>query len=314
MAAAVRRLGRGGVGLPGAPASVDDLGRRREQDAPAPRAERGAEVDVLGVEEEPLVQEAHRLGVPPPCQQAGAADPVDVARLRGAPRRPARGQRQAGRSRPCDHLLPQLVPRRDHPAERQLERAVRGHDARPGDGRGLVGVEGGDQPVDAPRRGDGVAVQQEDQLAPAPAHAEVGGVREAGVGAEPDEVRLRPSGRHCVRAAVRGSVVDHDDLVGDDGCRVAERPEARLEAPAGVEADDDDGQARRRGAVPGLDAAHGPPVAACSSTSSISAAARRHVKRSRRAAPRARSRARSVRSSSSRSISRATSAASSTGT
>ena len=58
-------------------AQVDDLRRRREEDPCGPARGRGAEVDVLGVEEEALVEQADRLGVGAADQQARAADPVD---------------------------------------------------------------------------------------------------------------------------------------------------------------------------------------------------------------------------------------------
>ena len=59
---------------------MDDLDVGREQDPPAARADRGAEVDILGVHEIALVEQADGLGVRAPHQQARAADPVGILR------------------------------------------------------------------------------------------------------------------------------------------------------------------------------------------------------------------------------------------
>ncbi len=80
---------------PGPAAQVDDLGRRREEDPPAARAERGAEVDVLGVEKEPLVEQPHRLGIRARDEQARAADPVHVLLAPGRLFDPLRDRRDA---------------------------------------------------------------------------------------------------------------------------------------------------------------------------------------------------------------------------
>ncbi len=63
LAAAVGRVRASRVAGPRPPAQVHDFRGRRKQDPPAPRAERGAEIDVLGVEEEPLVEQPDALGV-----------------------------------------------------------------------------------------------------------------------------------------------------------------------------------------------------------------------------------------------------------
>src|SRR5258706_11652500 len=74
---------------------------RDEQDFPAPRADRGTEIDVLGVHEVPLVEPSHRISVGPADQQAGAADPVGILRLTGE-------RLYSGAAR--QPFLPQLVP------------------------------------------------------------------------------------------------------------------------------------------------------------------------------------------------------------
>ena len=56
-----------------------------EEHPAAPRADGGAEIDVLRVHEVPLVEQAHGFGVGAPHEQAGAADPVDVARTSRQP-------------------------------------------------------------------------------------------------------------------------------------------------------------------------------------------------------------------------------------
>ena len=71
-------------------AQVDDLGGGREEHLPAARADRRAEIDVLGVEEEPLVEQADRLGVGARDEQARAADPVDELLACASPLDPAR--------------------------------------------------------------------------------------------------------------------------------------------------------------------------------------------------------------------------------
>ena len=75
-----RARGRPGSCAPRAAAQVHDLATGREEDPAAARADRGAEVDVLGVQEEPLVEQADRLGVGAPHEQARAADPVHALR------------------------------------------------------------------------------------------------------------------------------------------------------------------------------------------------------------------------------------------
>src|SRR5258706_7691165 len=89
-------------------AQVGDLGRGGEED-PAPQLPYGmAEIHVLRVEEETLVEEARGVGVRPAHEQARAADPVHEllpARLRPDPRRRS-------------PLLAELVEGTDHAAER----------------------------------------------------------------------------------------------------------------------------------------------------------------------------------------------------
>src|SRR5688572_10707654 len=81
LAAAVGLVDRARGGDAGAAAQVDDLGGRREKNLPACGADRGAEVDVLGVEKKSFVEEANVFGRLPSHQQAGAGDPVDVPLL-----------------------------------------------------------------------------------------------------------------------------------------------------------------------------------------------------------------------------------------
>ena len=110
---------------------MDDFDVGHEQNPPAARADRGAEVDILGVHEIALVEAADRLRVGAPHQQAGAADPVRVlppTRAAPPPRRCApvasAGTRSAGRS--CARTTaprgrgrrPAAVRRRRRPASR----------------------------------------------------------------------------------------------------------------------------------------------------------------------------------------------------
>src|SRR3954470_17001805 len=92
---------------PGPSAEVYDLDIRREQNSAAARPDRGTEIDVFGVHEEPLVEAADGVGIRSSNEEAGAADPVRIL--------PAARQgldRTASRT----PLLSPLVERSDHPS------------------------------------------------------------------------------------------------------------------------------------------------------------------------------------------------------
>ena len=108
----------------GAAPQVDDLRSRAEQDATAPSADSRAEVHVFGVQEEALVEQADRLGIRPPDQQACAADPVRVVGTRHAPADPRRHRRHRVAIEPAEYLPPGFADRRDH-ACRTTSRAAR---------------------------------------------------------------------------------------------------------------------------------------------------------------------------------------------
>src|SRR5687768_8019101 len=82
VAAAIGGVHRSRDGGAGAAAQVGDRRRRREQHAAAARADRRAEIHILGVEEVALVEQAGRFGVGAMDQQRRAADPVHVTLLR----------------------------------------------------------------------------------------------------------------------------------------------------------------------------------------------------------------------------------------
>ena len=106
------------------PAKMRDLDRGREEDTSAARANGGAEVDVFQIHEVSLVEQADRFGVGAPHQQARAADPVGILLAAASTLDVA----------PAMQLLPELVERPDHLAERQLgacRRRRRAADRRP---------------------------------------------------------------------------------------------------------------------------------------------------------------------------------------
>ena len=63
-------------GCGGATADMDHLDRRCEANEPAARPDRGAEIDVLGIEAEALVQKPNRFGIRAAHQEARAAHPI----------------------------------------------------------------------------------------------------------------------------------------------------------------------------------------------------------------------------------------------
>src|ERR671931_2070392 len=75
-AAPVCRIGLGARSCGRLSAHVDDLDARLEQNSSAARANGGAEIDVLCVHEEALVEKANRLRVVAAHEKARAADPI----------------------------------------------------------------------------------------------------------------------------------------------------------------------------------------------------------------------------------------------
>ncbi len=140
------------------------LGRRREEDAAAAAADRGAEVDVLGVEEVPLVEQADGFGVGARDQQAGAADPVDERS-----RRVSRStQRSTGGTR-ASYKRPTTFWRSSPSGEIIGPNEISGRplavdEPRPGDGGLRMRRQPRDQRVDRAARDDGVAVEEQKQL------------------------------------------------------------------------------------------------------------------------------------------------------
>src|SRR5476651_1975122 len=111
LAAPVRPFSGGGGGCPRLAAEVHDLGGWRKQHSPAPLAYRRAEVDVFGVHEIALIHIAHRFGIGAPDEQAGAADPIDVAETPGK-RFNVRGDEASSFAPSHQDLLPELSERR----------------------------------------------------------------------------------------------------------------------------------------------------------------------------------------------------------
>src|SRR5262249_12119124 len=116
------------------------------------RFDRSAEVDVLGVHEEPFVEEADRFGVRAPYEQARAAHPI---------RRMAAARQSIDEYRTLvANPLSQLVEGSDHPAVRQFRTAVGVDQTRPDDGGVRIVVQLSEQTIDGARGDDCVAVQQ----------------------------------------------------------------------------------------------------------------------------------------------------------
>ena len=222
-----------------------DPGRRREQDPAAARAQRRAEVDVLFIHEVPLVEQARFKGRVAAGEEAGAAHPVHLALARDqsidiAPC--ARGS--AGRPAHPPPLR-QLGQRREHRPVGDLGPAVGVDEARTG-GRGPRREQPIHEPVDRTRRDDRVAVQEKHQRRRRLPEADVVGGRKPGVPVERHQLDGGPAGAHGLYRAVRGCVVDDDDLPQVARPVRRERGQASLEIAPGVETDDDDVQGGRR--------------------------------------------------------------------
>src|SRR4051794_574339 len=82
---AVRALRHASRGGPRSTAPVNDAGGRLEPDLPPLRAYGRAQVDVLRVHEEALVEQAYGLQIAPAGQQAGTGHPVHLPWLTGHP-------------------------------------------------------------------------------------------------------------------------------------------------------------------------------------------------------------------------------------
>ena len=227
LAAAVRAGGGGGRGWRRKrrlAAQMNHLRRRRKQHMAPASADRRAEIDVLQVHEVALVEEANRVGVAPPDQQAGPADPIGEVL---SSRRRLDGWRADARLRRVtahQDLLPQLVEWAHHAAERQLGTPGGVHQARPDDGHAGASIELVNHQIEGARRNDGVAVEQQQVDAGARPDADVGSAREPQVLAGFDHADIGPSSRG-VGAAVRGRVVDDDDLVAVPRRNCREAPE-----------------------------------------------------------------------------------------
>src|SRR5579863_1124247 len=100
--------------------AMHDGGVGREAHPAAARAEGGAEIDVLFVEEEALIEKARRLRGGPANEQAGAAHPVDLALLgQMLLRTSARPGRRAACQTAAEELR-RFGCGRQHPAKRHL--------------------------------------------------------------------------------------------------------------------------------------------------------------------------------------------------
>ena len=97
----------------------------READQPAPRAHRGAQVHVLGVEEVALVEQPGALEVGAADQQAGAADPVGKRRARRLARSTLRRRRPATRGRGRASAASAAAPRAARSSRRTRARRAR---------------------------------------------------------------------------------------------------------------------------------------------------------------------------------------------
>ena len=213
-------------------------------DAPAGAPGPPAPLEFLGVEEELLVEQAHRLADGAAQHEAAPIDPVHVARAI---------ERPVGRA-VADHLLEQAVDvlRLAHLAHQRRE-AVAARLPR------LVGVEHGraadaDARVGEQRRSharhrvgadDRVGVEQQPHRRRGLAQRQVVGRGKPAVVGVPHQVHAGKRRGHVVGAAVLRRVVDHPHVERDAG-RCQQGPEAIVEERARVVADDDHRHVRCR--------------------------------------------------------------------
>ena len=223
-------------------AEVRDGRGWREQHAPAARADRRAEIDVLGVEKISFVEQADRFRVAAVHQQAA---PLTQSTNRSVPRGafdPLRDRTEAALMQQHHELLAQFGDRRNHRAERELGPAGRVDESRAGDAASGCSSQPRDQRIQ--RAAPGRACR-----CSAAARA-----RRSWLECRRCSRRANPRLRDCTRTCIAGQrarrrqrsvarrVVDDDDVVRDGGRVGGERLEAALEIVPRVEADDDNRQ------------------------------------------------------------------------
>src|SRR6266446_5258407 len=223
----------------GSSAYMYNLHRRRKQNPSAPGANRGAEIDVLGIYEVALVDQAHRFRIRAPDQQTRAADPVGRTRPARHLLHDARHEPQSPRLALNEDFLPELVEGADHAPKGQFGAAVAIDEPRTHDRHLGMPLQLLHQSIDGMWRHDGVAVQEQQVCPGARANADIGCAGEPQVGSSLDQAHVLVA-TCCAGAAVGGRVVDDDDLVRNRRRRSMKRPEAALEVVARIEADDDD--------------------------------------------------------------------------
>ena len=127
------------------------------------RLDANAEVDVLFVEEEGLVEAADRLEMRAPREQAGARDPDGLVLGRVAPRGQGAGARVPGRDSADEPTLPPFREGSEVGPRRDLHGAVGADRAGPHDPHQGPRSQRLEQPLDRPRAHLGVAVEEEDE-------------------------------------------------------------------------------------------------------------------------------------------------------
>ena len=210
---------------------VDDGHGREVVDVPAGTPEAQAEVGLLRVEEEALVEEAHLIERGAPDEQGRAHHPVDGARrVATGLRDPDLAERQEAERRDR---------RRRKPPRRRLQPAVGVDEARPERTDAAMRVHVRRHPVEAPVRRGRVLVQDVDVTTGRRAdHGVVVGA-EAGSKRLCDHSDVRERGAHRVRRPVLRGIVEHDHL--DAVIAVAlEGSETREQELAAVRVDDRD--------------------------------------------------------------------------
>ena len=145
LALTVGRLGGGGHRRSRPAASIINFDLREKQDASATGADGRAEIHILGVEKEALVEHPDRLEVRAAGKQARTADPIDIPRAAGH----ALDERTQDAVAALDQgLLSQFGERRDHPAKGEFRVPMPIHDPRPDDGHLWILIKLGNESID----------------------------------------------------------------------------------------------------------------------------------------------------------------------
>ena len=211
----------------------------------APLEHAVAEVDVLAIHEEVLVEQSDLVERLSPQEAVGAADDLDGVGL--VPRQIAHvvsAQPSAvGEALAEPRDLVEGGERRGQSASRLLGvAAVRAQHPHSRGSRLRMGVHEGDGLADGLLADDGVGIEQQHILRLARPDGEVVGARKTEVVAAGDHLHLGEAGREIADGVVLGVVVHHIDLGVDAREGAAQADETLLQVVLDVVADDNDGE------------------------------------------------------------------------